>query len=76
MAGAYAANLPDFTVLAEQQGPAVVNISITQVTRRSGMHFPNMPYDENLQEFFKRFGIPGFPGIPGSPNQGGREYKT
>lgn len=73
MTGAYAANLPDFTVLAEQQGPAVVNISITQVTRRGAMPFPNMPYDENLQEFFKRFGIPGF---PGSPNQGGREYKT
>jgi len=28
----FAINLPDFTVLAEKQGPAVVNISITQVT--------------------------------------------
>jgi len=26
-------NLPDFTVLAEQQGPAVVNISITSITK-------------------------------------------
>jgi serine protease Do len=71
---AYVIGLPDFTVLAEKQGPAVVNISITQVTRRSAMPFPGMPYDENLQEFFKRFGIPG---IPGAPNQGGeREYKS
>jgi serine protease Do len=73
MAYADAASLPDFTVLAEKQGPAVVNISITQVTKRSAMPFPNMPYDENLQEFFKRFGIPG---MPGAPNQGEQEYKS
>lgn len=70
---AFVTGLPDFTVLAEKQGPAVVNISITQVTRRGAVPFPNMPYDENLQEFFKRFGIPG---IPGAPGQGGREYKS
>jgi serine protease Do len=66
-------SLPDFTVLAEKQGPAVVNISITQVMKRSVMPFPNMPNDENLQEFFKRFGIPG---VPGAPNQGEQEYKS
>ncbi|QVL45308.1 MAG: DegQ family serine endoprotease [Methylophilaceae bacterium] len=71
-----AANLPDFTVLAEKQGPAVVNISITQVMRGNNqMPFPGMPYDEHLQEFFKRFGIPGMPGMPGAPNQG-QEYKS
>lgn len=71
---AYVIGLPDFTVLAEKQGPAVVNISITQVSRRSAMPFPGMPNDEHLQEFFKRFGIPG---VPGAPNQGGgREYKS
>jgi serine protease Do len=73
VANAEAASLPDFTVLAEKQGPAVVNISITQVTKRSAMPFPNMPYDENLQEFFKRFGIPG---VPGAPNQGEQEFKS
>jgi len=75
----FAANLPDFTVLAEKQGPAVVNISITQVMRRNQMPFPGMPNDENLQEFFKRFGIPGMPGMPGmpgAPDQGGQEYKS
>ncbi len=74
-AGQAAAGLPDFTVLAEMQGPAVVNISITQVmkSRGNGRSFPGMPYDKNLEEFFKRFGIPGFPGKPG---QGGKEYKS
>jgi serine protease Do len=75
-APAFAANLPDFTVLAEKQGPAVVNISITQVMRRNQMPFPGMPYDENLQEFFKRFGIPGMPGMPNTPDQGDQEYKS
>ena len=72
----FAASLPDFTVLAEKQGPAVVNISITQVMRRNQMPFPGMPNDENLQEFFKRFGIPGMPDMPGAPDQGGQEYKS
>ncbi len=69
--------LPDFTVLAEKQGPAVVNIGITQVTKRrgNGMPFPGMPHDKNIEEFFKRFGIPGFPG-GGGPGQGGKEYKS
>ncbi|MEE9331160.1 MAG: DegQ family serine endoprotease [Methylophilaceae bacterium] len=75
-AQAYTGNWPDFTVLAEEQGPAVVNISITQVMKRGGMPFPGMPYDKNLQEFFKRFGIPGIPGMPGSPNPPGKEYKS
>lgn len=66
--------LPDFTVLAEKQGPAVVNISITQVMKSGGSPFQGMPYDENLQEFFKRFGIPGFPGVPNQ--QGPQEYKS
>ena len=53
--------LPDFTELAERQGPAVVNISTTQVTR-SSQAIP-FPFDENdpAFEFFKRF-IPRHPG--------------
>ncbi len=53
--------LPDFTELADKQGPAVVNISTTQVMRgNQGMPFP---FDENdpAFEFFKRF-IPRGPG--------------
>ena len=66
MQGAIAANLPDFTELAEKHGAEVVNISVTQVTQAgaASFPFPGMENDENLQEFFKRFGIPGIPGIP------------
>jgi serine protease Do len=72
----YAKDLPDFTELAEKQGPAVVNISITSVAHTNGMApFPGMPDDENIQEFFKRFGIPGMP--PGQGQApGGQEFKT
>ncbi|PKO44494.1 MAG: protease Do [Betaproteobacteria bacterium HGW-Betaproteobacteria-22] len=70
---AYAKDLPDFTELAEKQGPAVVNISITQNVRGTGLPFPNMQGDEQMQEFFKRFGIPGFPGLNGGAQP---EYKS
>jgi serine protease Do len=36
---------------------------------------PGMPNDEQLEEFFKRFGIPGFPGAP-NPNTPPPEYKS
>jgi serine protease Do len=66
----YAANLPDFTELAEKQGPTVVNISITATVHASNMAFPGFPDDEDVPEFFKRFGIPNM------PDQGGQDYKT
>ncbi len=67
-------NLPDFTELAEKHGAEVVNISVTQVAQTNGAQFPfpGMEDDENLQEFFKRFGIPGMPG----QGQPGQEYKS
>lgn len=48
--------LPDFSELAEKQGPAVVNISTTQVVRGQGQAMP-FPFDESdpAFEFFKRF---------------------
>lgn len=71
-----AKDLPDFTELAEKQGPAVVNISITTVTHANGnLGFPGMPNDEALQEFFRRFGIPGMPGN-GQEGGGGQDYKS
>jgi serine protease Do len=63
--------LPDFTDLVERQGPAVVNISTTQVVR-SGRTVPQLPFDEDdpMFEFFKRF-------IPKQPGGGGqREQET
>ena len=74
---AIANNLPDFTELAEKHGAEVVNISVTQVMQAgNSMPFPNMPNDPALQEFFKRFGIPGMPGIPGQETQPNQEYKS
>jgi len=71
---AIANNLPDFTELAEKHGAEVVNISVTQVMQAgNSMPFPNMPDDPALQEFFKRFGIPG---MPGHETQPGQEYKS
>ncbi|MFZ2628698.1 MAG: DegQ family serine endoprotease [Rugosibacter sp.] len=72
-----ARDLPDFTGLVESQGPAVVNISTTQVIKQNPM-MQQMPFDEDdpAQEFFRRFfpgQIPGMPpGHPGAP----REYKS
>jgi serine protease Do len=62
LAVAQTRGLPDFSELAERQGPAVVNISTTQVVRGQGQAMP-FPFDENdpAFEFFKRF-IPRLPG--------------
>ena len=67
-AQAQSRGLPDFTELAEKQGPAVVNISTTQVTRSQSQAMP-FPFDENdpAFEFFKRF-IPRQPG-GGAPRE-------
>ncbi|MDI1308333.1 MAG: DegQ family serine endoprotease [Methylotenera sp.] len=64
---AYAKDLPDFTELAEKHGFEVVNISVTQNIRGNpnALPFPGLEGDEQMQEFFKRFGIPGLPGMPG-----------
>ncbi|MCB4811396.1 DegQ family serine endoprotease [Methylovorus menthalis] len=74
---ASAKDLPDFTELAEKQGPAVVNISITQVMHGSAegnVPFPGMPDDPALGELLRRFGIPGMPGQGnGAPQQ---DYKS
>ncbi|MDO5086262.1 MAG: DegQ family serine endoprotease [Comamonadaceae bacterium] len=55
--------LPDFTDLAEQVSPAVVNIRTTERVRNG---FAGGQMDEEMQEFFRRFfGMP-MPGIPRS----------
>lgn len=76
-----AQSLPDFTELAEKHGAEVVNISVTQSVHADAgtMPFPGMPDDEQMQEFFKRFGIPNMPGMPGSPGRNGApqpDYKS
>jgi len=66
-------DLPDFTELAEKQGPAVVNISTTQAqaAQRSGPQVPNVDEDDPMFDFFRRF-IPRQP----SPGTGPREFQS
>lgn len=48
--------LPDFAKLVEQNGPAVVNISVSQNVKTSaGMPDPGISPDDPMFEFFKRF---------------------
>ena len=62
MSFSYAVALPDFTVLAEQQGSTVVNISsIKNAVNRGNQQLS--PQEEHMQEFFNRFGIPMPPGM-------------
>ena len=70
MGGALAAppagaqGLPDFTELVEKVGPAVVGIRTTERSRsaRTGAET-----DDDMLEFFRRFGIP-IPNSPSRPN--------
>gem|GEM_PF-18247 len=47
--------LPDFAALVEKEGPAVVNVSVTQTLARGGSQFPGMDEDDPLFDFFRRF---------------------
>jgi serine protease Do len=63
--------LPDFTELAEKWGPSVVNIR----TLERGRSVAGTEVDPNVEEFFRRFGIP-MPGRPdprGGPRGGDEE---
>src|SRR5882672_5581981 len=65
--------LPDFTDLAEKQGPTVVNISTAQTrARASTPQNPNLEEDDPLYDFFRRF----VPRPPGGGGQGPRDYET
>ena len=55
--------LPDFTDLVDQVGPSVVNIRTVERVKASAQGVP----DEQMLEFFKRFGIPVPPNMPRSP---------
>jgi len=49
-----ATRLPDFSMLVDQYGPAVVNISTTRKARNATQELPVQPGDP-LYEFFRRF---------------------
>ena len=63
-------SLPDFTGLVESQGPAVVNISVTQRAANAGAtrDLPFKPGDP-MYEFFRRFQMP-MPDAQPMPRQG------
>jgi serine protease Do len=54
---ANAQGLPDFTELVDKVGPAVVNIRTTE-RPRAGRGPGGSEMDEDMLEFFRRFGIP------------------
>jgi serine protease Do len=60
--------LPDFTELVERVGPAVVNIRTTERVR-PGRNGVGPEIDEDMLEFFRRFGIP----IPNRPTPRGQQ---
>ena len=63
--------LPDFTELVEKVGPSVVNIRTLERGPRGGATAPGgSGMDPNMEEFFRRFGIP-LPGGRGGPRGGG-----
>jgi serine protease Do len=55
--------LPDFPDLVDQVGPAVVNIRTLEKTKPSS----DVGNDEQMLEFFRRFGIPVPPNLPRTP---------
>lgn len=55
--------LPDFTELVEQVGPSVVNIRTSEKVKASDA----AGVDEQMLEFFRRFGIPVPPNLPRAP---------
>ena len=61
--------LPDFTDLVEQVGPSVVNIRTLEKASAHAAQGNGM--DEDMLEFFKRFGVP----IPNMPRQTPRPQK-
>jgi serine protease Do len=63
-----ARELPDFTELVERVGPAVVNIRTTERRNGGGAAGMNPEMEEQMREFFRRFGIPMPEGRTPGPN--------
>jgi len=68
-AGGRTANLPDFTALMKQQGPAVVNVITKREPARTARNQPGQGPEDPLAEFFRRF-MPDAPERAPGPGQG------
>ena len=73
--------LPDFTELVERVGPTVVNIRTLEkrsTEASAGGGGGGGEIDEQMREFFRRFGIPipdRMPNMPGQPRRGGPQQQ-
>jgi serine protease Do len=70
--------LPDFATLVEQVGPAVVNVSVVEKSRRvrNQSSDDSESQEDPFQEFFKRFGIPQPDQGGGNQGGGSRRFET
>jgi len=57
------AGLPDFSVLVERYGPAVVNVEVVERSAQAAGGEGQGGEEDPFNDFFRRFGIPG-PNIP------------
>jgi serine protease Do len=62
-------SLPDFTELVEQVGPSVVNIRTVEKT--AARPETTVPGEDEIREFFRRFGLP----MPNMPHQVPRQNR-
>ena len=64
---------PDFSAITQRYGAAVVNISVVGTAGADSENpLAQGGVDpEQIQEFLRRFGIPGMQGMPGAPGQRG-----
>jgi len=63
--------LPDFATLVEQVGPAVVNVSVLEKAHRVARGNRDDAQDDQVEEFFRRFGLPSPRGNGESPQRQG-----
>jgi serine protease Do len=68
-AGGRTANLPDFTALMKQQGPAVVNVITKREPQKTARGPQERTPEDPLLEFFRRF-MPDAPDRAPGPGQG------
>ena len=79
---AMARDLPDFTVLAENAAPAVVNISTKQTTKASGplgghqFNIPDIPEDSPMHDFLRRFFGDNLGDSLGDPGKAPEQFDT
>ena len=74
--GTSSARLPDFTRIVEENGPSVVNVSVSRTTPVAAQGpGPGSAQDDPLQEFLRRFGQQGPRGQGPQGPQGGPEIQ-